>query len=73
MKTCVSLLIKRINFNRNCKGYTWNKQKQKWRAYITVNGKQKHLGYFDLEEDAKNARLAAKKIYSTLFQIENNF
>ena len=53
-------------FNTNCKGYTWNKQLQKWRAYIMVNYKQKHLGYFDLEEDAKNARLAAKKIYHTI-------
>jgi len=49
------------NFNRISKGYSWNKQKQKWEAYITVSGKRKYLGQFDLEEDAKNARLEAKK------------
>jgi hypothetical protein len=51
------------NFNRNCKGYCWDKSRQKWMAYIAVNYKQKTLGYFDLEEEAKNARLEAKKIY----------
>jgi len=50
-------------FNRNCKGYTWHKSRNKWRAQITVNGKNKHLGYFILEEDARNAYLEAKKIY----------
>jgi hypothetical protein len=51
-------------WNTNRKGYCFNKQKQKWEAYITgTNGKKKHLGYFDLKEDAKNARLEAKKIY----------
>ena len=50
-------------FNRKSKGYHWNKQNKKWRALIRVNGKQKHLGCFDLEEDARNAYLAAKEIY----------
>jgi hypothetical protein len=54
------------SFNTNCKGYYWNKQRQKWQAYIKgkgTNGKMKHLGYFDLEEDARQAYLEAKKIY----------
>jgi len=50
-------------FNSICKGYCFNKQKQKWEAYIYVNYKKKHLGYFDLEEDARQAYLTAKKIY----------
>jgi hypothetical protein len=54
------------HFNRNCKGYYFNKQRQKWEAYIYVNYKKKHLGYFDLKKDAKNARLAAKEIYHTI-------
>jgi len=53
-------------FNRTGKGYKWNKRVQKWEAYITAYGKYKYLGYFDLEEDAKNARLEAKKIYHTI-------
>ena len=51
------------NFNRNCKGYSWVKSSQKWKARIMVNCKYKHLGYFDLKEDARQAYLAAKKIY----------
>ena len=31
-----------------------------------VKGKNKHLGYFDLEEDARQAYLEAKKIYHTI-------
>ena len=50
-------------WNTNCKGYFWEKQKQKWRARIMVSGKNKHLGLFDLEEDARQAYLEAKKIY----------
>tara|TARA_R110002153_G_scaffold137087_2_gene287136 strand:+ start:264 stop:767 length:504 start_codon:yes stop_codon:yes gene_type:complete len=50
-------------WNRNCKGYRWKERSQKWEAYIKVNGKQKYLGYFILEEDARNAYLEAKKIY----------
>ena len=37
---------------------------QKWRAYIRVDGKRKHLGLFDTFDDAVAARKAAK--------IENN-
>lgn len=44
---------------KNAKGYSWKKDKQKWKAYITLNGKQKHLGYFDNEQDAIKARKEA--------------
>ena len=50
-------------FNTNCKGFCWYKQLQKWQAYINVNGKRKHLGYFLLEEEARQVYLDAKKIY----------
>ena len=50
-------------FNRNAKGYCWNKHANKWRARISVNGKVKHLGLFDNEEDAHIAYLKAKEIY----------
>ena len=43
------------------KGYTWIKERQKFRARIKLNGKNKHLGYFDNEDEAKNAYLNAKK------------
>ena len=53
-------------FNTNSKGYSWNKLCQKWTAQIGVNGKKKHLGCFDLEEDARTAYLEAKKIYHNI-------
>jgi hypothetical protein len=34
------------------KGFSWIKGKQKWKAQITVEGKNKYLGMFDNEEDA---------------------
>jgi hypothetical protein len=45
------------------KGYHWNKRDCKWQAQIRLNGKNKHLGYFENKEDARNAYLNAKKIY----------
>ena len=34
------------------KGVYWHKQKHKWYAHITLNGKQRHLGTFANIEDA---------------------
>jgi len=34
------------------KGVYFNKECQKWRAYITINKVRKHIGTFDREEDA---------------------
>ena len=45
------------------KGYSWNKKNKKWISKIVVNGKNIHLGYFELEEDARQAYLDAKEIY----------
>mgnify|MGYP000135495521 FL=1 len=50
-------------FNRDCKGYYWIKNENKWKAQICIDGEQKYLGRFNLEEDAKNAYLDAKKLY----------
>ena len=52
------------SFNRsNVKGYSWNKARKKWEAYIMTDGKKEYLGYFKTEEEARNAYLAAKAIY----------
>jgi hypothetical protein len=45
------------------KGYCWNKLKRKYQSYILVNSKRIYLGYFDNEEDARQAYLEAKKKY----------
>jgi len=54
-------------FNRrNCKGYTWVRESNKWRVRIKVNCKIKHGGLFIHEEDAKNKYLEMKKEYHTI-------
>ncbi len=45
------------------KGYCWDKKLKKWKATIVLNYKKIHLGYFDNENDARQAYLNAKKIY----------
>jgi len=55
------------NLNRDwvydAKGYYLHKPSNKWKAYICINRKLKHLGCFDKEEDAKNAYEQAKRTY----------
>ena len=48
-------------FNTNAKGYY--KKGHKYQAYIKINNKQIYLGYYDTEEEARNAYLKAKEIY----------
>jgi hypothetical protein len=49
--------------NTNAKGYSFDKKHNKYRACIQINKKKIDLGYFKLEEDARNAYIEAKKIY----------
>ena len=37
-------------------GVTWSKKDQRWRAYISIDGKQKCLGNFKTKEEATEAR-----------------
>jgi len=54
-----------LNVDRiyNSKGYYLHKPSNKWIAKININGKSKHLGYFDKEENARNAYEQAKRTY----------
>lgn len=46
---------------KKAKGYSWAKRVKKWRACIRANGKNKHLGYYKTESEARAAYLQAKK------------
>ena len=48
-------------FNRNAKGYTWDKVRKKWYAKIMIDRKTVNLGRFTKEEDARAAYLEAKE------------
>ena len=51
-------------FNRiKVKGYNYYKPTDKYKSQIKINGKQIHLGYFETENEARQAYLNAKKIY----------
>ena len=45
------------------KGYSWNKRRKKWVSKIVVKNESIFLGYFELQEDARQAYLDAKEIY----------
>lgn len=45
------------------RGVSWSATKQKWRAAIYVNGKQKHLGYFTNTNEAERARNNAEQLF----------
>ena len=47
-------------------GVNWKKQNKKWRAAIKINGKAKHLGYFDDELEASNAYQEKLKYYKKI-------
>ena len=45
------------------KGVSWDKGVSKWRAYIRVENKKKHLGCFTTLKEAAEARNAAVREY----------
>jgi len=53
-------------FNRNCKGYYFDKRNNKYLAHIGVDGKKKYLGSYNTEEEAHKAYLDAKAEYHVI-------
>lgn len=47
-----------VNSTTGAKGVTFNKERRKYKAYITINGKQHHLGMFTNIADAQAAYAA---------------
>lgn len=59
---------KKLSSSRSCqpfKGVYFNKHKNKFVAYIKIDKRRKHLGYFTTESEATNAVQAAKEIYNS--------
>jgi len=52
--------IRRTNKSGN-KGVIWDKKRRRWRAYISIDGNNKHLGYYDTKDGAIVARQEAAK------------
>lgn len=65
----VSLIENRKNMSMSSKnssghtGVSFNKKLNKWRAYITINYKQEHLGIFNTIEEAILVRKQAENKY----------
>lgn len=51
--------------NKSCgiRGVTWDKNKNKWVAYVNLNKKYNFLGYFDSPDEAGIAALEGRKIF----------
>lgn len=53
-------------------GVCWRKNENRWKSYISVNGKQIHLGYFKNKEDAIEARKQGENKYYNEFSKYQN-
>lgn len=51
------------NNTSGVKGISWNREREKWEAYINVHGKRIRLGRFQRLEDAIKARKTAEDTY----------
>lgn len=59
----------------NTSGFTgvgWSKSKNKWIAYIAINGKQEYLGAFDKKEDAVSKRKKVEEERFGEYSYENS-
>ena len=57
--------------NRKAKGIYWDKSRNKWQSYITVNKKLFHLGRFINKKDAVDIRKQAEIKYFNKFRYQN--
>ena len=55
--------------NRKAKGYTFNKNRNKYEVYINIDGKKKHLGLFKTKTGAKLKYLRTKEILHKITEL----
>ena len=53
-------------------GVSWSKRNEKWRPYISINGKQTGLGYYDDFDEAVQVRKEAEIEYYKEYRYKNN-
>lgn len=57
-------LKRSIKATSRFRGVSWFKRDQNWKAQIMLDGHQRHIGYFNCEEDAARAyNIAAKELF----------
>lgn len=49
----------------------WNKQKQKWEAYIRFRGQHYHLGLYKNKDDAAKSRARAESMHDDFLEWYN--
>lgn len=54
------------------KGVCFDKSRNKYEAYIKINGKKKHLGRYENKEDANKARMEAEELYFGEYSYKNS-
>lgn len=72
-KNCWAFHRKRKNTTSRFHGVSWIKRDKKWRAWISTNGKQLHLGVFDSEIAAAEAYNVAALTRDKCFHNVNQF
>ena len=63
---------KRSDNTSGVTGVSWCKSKNKWIAYIAMNGKQKYLGAFEKKEEAIKVRKSAEEEYFGKYSYDNS-
>lgn len=62
----------RSNNKSGVTGVSWDKNQNKWIAYIGANNNTKYLGSFDVFENAVKARIKAEEKYHGEYSYNNN-
>jgi len=55
IKEGTEIKVKKVKTSSKYKGVCWDKDRNKWRSDIRINGKRKHLGLFKCELEAHHA------------------